>query len=172
MFDISMAEMAIVGIVALIVVGPKDLPRMFRSVGQFVGKARGMARQFQSAMNEAARQSELQDIKSAVDGVKAAADPIGSARKSARDYANSMLGDLDPSASQTGASQTEKPEVPHFEDEGAPDWMPPRTEPVRAVPPAEARAAAAAAAAREAGAQPAAAPASAGPTAAQTDKET
>ena len=51
MFDIGWSELMIIGVVALIVVGPKDLPMMFRKVGNFVGKARGMARDFQSAMN-------------------------------------------------------------------------------------------------------------------------
>jgi sec-independent protein translocase protein TatB len=48
---------------ALIVVGPKDLPGLLRSVGQWVGKMRGMAREFQSSMNEAARQTDLSKIR-------------------------------------------------------------------------------------------------------------
>ena len=62
MFDIGMSEMLVVGVVALIVVGPKDLPRMFRTVGEFTGKARRMAREFQSAMNKAADDSGVGDI--------------------------------------------------------------------------------------------------------------
>jgi sec-independent protein translocase protein TatB len=62
MFDIGMAEMAVIGVVALIVVGPKDLPQMFRKVGQFVGKARGMAREFQRAMEQAADESGVGEI--------------------------------------------------------------------------------------------------------------
>ena len=62
MFDIGMAEMAVIGVVALIVVGPKDLPQMFRRVGQFVGKARGMARDFQRAMDRAADDSGVGDL--------------------------------------------------------------------------------------------------------------
>ena len=64
MLDIGMSEMVIIGVVSLIVVGPKDLPQMFRKVGTFVGKARGMAREFQSAMHEAAENSGVNDIKS------------------------------------------------------------------------------------------------------------
>lgn len=71
MFDIGWSELMIIGVVALIVVGPKDLPMMFRKVGNFVGKARGMARDFQSAMNEAADQSGIKDL---ADSVKKAAD--------------------------------------------------------------------------------------------------
>tara|TARA_R110002124_G_scaffold48644_3_gene143432 strand:- start:3660 stop:4124 length:465 start_codon:yes stop_codon:yes gene_type:complete len=67
MLDIGMSEMVVIGIVALIVVGPKDLPQMFRKLGNFVGKARGMARDFQNAMHEAADQSGVNDIKSSFD---------------------------------------------------------------------------------------------------------
>ncbi len=71
MFDIGWSELMIIGVVALIVVGPKDLPVMFRKVGQFVGKARGMARDFQRAMDDAADQSGVKDIS---DSVKKATD--------------------------------------------------------------------------------------------------
>ncbi|WP_179380357.1 Sec-independent protein translocase protein TatB [Jannaschia marina] len=62
MFDIGWSEMMVAGVVALIVVGPKDLPRMFRALGEFTGKARRMAREFQSAMNDAAKDSGVGDI--------------------------------------------------------------------------------------------------------------
>lgn len=64
MFDIGWSEMLVVGVVALIVVGPKDLPRMFRTLGEVTGKARRMAREFQSAMNKAADDSGVGDIAS------------------------------------------------------------------------------------------------------------
>ena len=53
MFDIGWSEMLVVGVVALIVVGPKDLPKMFHTLGEMTGKARGMAREFQRAMDAA-----------------------------------------------------------------------------------------------------------------------
>ncbi|SFJ60982.1 Sec-independent protein translocase protein TatB [Jannaschia pohangensis] len=62
MFDIGFGEMLVVGVVALIVVGPKDLPKMFRTFGEFTGKARRMAREFQGAMNDAARDSGIDDV--------------------------------------------------------------------------------------------------------------
>ncbi|GAB4269187.1 MAG: hypothetical protein Kow0013_20580 [Pararhodobacter sp.] len=62
MFDIGWSEMMVVGIVALIVVGPKDLPKMFRTVGEFTGKARGMAREFQRAMDAAAKEAGVKDL--------------------------------------------------------------------------------------------------------------
>lgn len=67
MLDIGWSELIVIGVVALIVVGPKDLPVMFQRVGQFVGKARHMARDFQRAMNDAADQAGVKDLKKSVD---------------------------------------------------------------------------------------------------------
>ncbi|MDU8945908.1 Sec-independent protein translocase protein TatB [Ovoidimarina sediminis] len=61
MFDIGFMELLVIGIVALIVVGPKDLPGMFRTLGRFTAKVRGMAREFQRAMNDAADQSGMKE---------------------------------------------------------------------------------------------------------------
>jgi sec-independent protein translocase protein TatB len=62
MLDIGWSELLVIGVVALIVVGPKDLPKMFRALGQFTGKARRMASEFQSAMNAAADDSGVGDV--------------------------------------------------------------------------------------------------------------
>ena len=62
MFDLGMMELLVIGVTALIVVGPKDLPVMFRTVGQFVGRMRGMARDFQRAMNDAADETGMRGI--------------------------------------------------------------------------------------------------------------
>lgn len=62
MFDIGWTELLLIGIVALIVVGPRDLPGMFRTLGRFTGKAKAMARDFQRAMNEAADESGVADV--------------------------------------------------------------------------------------------------------------
>ena len=70
--NLSWMEMLVVGIVALIVIGPKDLPGLFRQVGQFVGKAKGMAREFSSAMNAAADEAGVHEINKTI---KAAANP-------------------------------------------------------------------------------------------------
>jgi len=60
--NFSLVELLVVGALALVVIGPKDLPKMMRSVGKFMGQARGMARQFQDSMSEAAREADLQEL--------------------------------------------------------------------------------------------------------------
>ena len=62
MFDIGYSELLVVAIVALIVIGPKDLPRVMRTVGQWVGRARGMARHFRSGIDTMIRESELEEM--------------------------------------------------------------------------------------------------------------
>ena len=62
MFDIGWSELMMIGIVALIVIGPKDLPDMFRTLGRFTSKARGMARDFQRAMESAANETGVKDV--------------------------------------------------------------------------------------------------------------
>ncbi len=62
MFDIAPSEMLVVAIVAIVFIGPKDLPRVMRFVGQWVGKGRTMARHFRSAMDEMVREAELAEM--------------------------------------------------------------------------------------------------------------
>ena len=83
--DFSWSEMMLVGIVALIVIGPKDLPGMFRELGRFTAKIRSMGREFSRAMEQAAKES---GVKEAADGLKAVTNPVGTglnAVKSAAD---------------------------------------------------------------------------------------
>ena len=72
MFDLGMTELLVVGVVALIVVGPKDLPVLFRKAGEFVGRMKGMAREFSSAMNAAADESGMKET---ADSLRSIADP-------------------------------------------------------------------------------------------------
>lgn len=62
MFDVAPTELLLVALVALIVIGPKDLPRAMRFVGNWVGKARGVARHFRSGIDEMVRQAELEEM--------------------------------------------------------------------------------------------------------------
>ena len=101
MFDLGWAELLVIGIVALIVVGPKDLPVLFRRVGQFVGKAKGMAREFSTAMNDAAEESGVREATSGLNkSLKAATNPLGTAMDGVKDAAKSLT-DFDPD-SETG----------------------------------------------------------------------
>jgi sec-independent protein translocase protein TatB len=71
--DLSPAHILIVVVVALIVVGPKDLPMLLRKIGQFMAKMRGMANEFRASFDEMARQSELDDLRKEVEAMRAAA---------------------------------------------------------------------------------------------------
>ena len=79
MFGLGWAEIMVAAIVGLIVIGPKELPVVFRKIGQFVGKAKGMARDFSRAMNDAADDSGLKDsmdtMNSMQEGIRNVKDP-------------------------------------------------------------------------------------------------
>ena len=70
MFDIGSSELVVIAVVAVIFIGPKELPAVLRTVGQWTGKARRMAAQFQSQFQEALREAELDDLKKSFDDVK------------------------------------------------------------------------------------------------------
>jgi sec-independent protein translocase protein TatB len=63
MFDIGWSEMLVILVVALVVIGPRDLPKVARQVGRWTGKARAMAREFQRSFDDMAREAELEEIK-------------------------------------------------------------------------------------------------------------
>ncbi len=67
---IGFSELLLLGLAALIIVGPKDLPMMMRRIGQFVGKGRAMAREFQAAFEDIARQSELDELRKEIMDLK------------------------------------------------------------------------------------------------------
>jgi sec-independent protein translocase protein TatB len=67
MFDIGWSELLLIGVVALIAIGPKELPGALRAVGQWTGKIRRMASEFQDQFREAMREAEMADIKKDVD---------------------------------------------------------------------------------------------------------
>jgi sec-independent protein translocase protein TatB len=87
MFEIGWEKILVVGVIALLVIGPKELPGVLRSVGQWVGKVRRMAAEFQSQFQEALREAELHDLKKTFDEATTAKDyglnldPLASVRK-------------------------------------------------------------------------------------------
>ena len=70
MFDIGWSELVVIAVVALIAIGPKELPGVLRMVGQWMGKARRMASEFQGQFQEAMREAEMADLKKSFDEVK------------------------------------------------------------------------------------------------------
>src|SRR5215470_233711 len=76
MFDIGWSELVVIGVVALIAIGPKELPGVLRMVGQWMGKARKMAAEFQSQFQEAMREAEMADLKKSFDEVREAASGL------------------------------------------------------------------------------------------------
>lgn len=70
MLDVGWSELLLIGIVALIVVGPEDLPRMFNALGRITARARSMAREFSRAMEDAAKSSGLDDAAKTLRDVK------------------------------------------------------------------------------------------------------
>ena len=78
MFDIGWSEFVVIAVVALIAIGPKELPGVLRMIGQWMGKARKMASEFQGQFQEAMREAEMADLKKSFDEVKEAATGLTS----------------------------------------------------------------------------------------------
>jgi len=79
MFDLGWSELLIIAVVAIVVVGPKDLPRALRAVGKWTGKMKRTARDFQRQFNDAIREAELDSVKKDVEAI-GRIDPIGDVR--------------------------------------------------------------------------------------------
>jgi sec-independent protein translocase protein TatB len=87
MFDISWGELLLIGVVALVVIGPKELPTVLRTLGQWMAKLRRMATEFQNQFHEAMREAEVADLKKQVEDMTSQAqnyanfDPVGDVRR-------------------------------------------------------------------------------------------
>ncbi len=101
MFDIGWSELLVIAVVAIIVVGPRDLPRMLRTVGQTVGKARRMAGDFRSQFDDALKEADLDDLKKDVDSLRslnpanALKKEIGSINEIGKDIKKSVEAPVD-----------------------------------------------------------------------------
>ncbi len=80
MFEIGWTELVVIAIVAIVVIGPKDLPRAMRFVGQWTGRMKKMAREFQGQFNEALREAELDSVRKDVEAI-GKMDPLAGVRK-------------------------------------------------------------------------------------------
>jgi sec-independent protein translocase protein TatB len=117
MFDIGWSELVVIAVVALIAIGPKELPGVLRMVGQWMGKARKMAAEFQGQFQEAMREAEMADLKKSFDEVKEAATGFTSGNLMTsleKDVSKALNVDaLDkPATSTTEAATMEPPATP------------------------------------------------------------
>jgi sec-independent protein translocase protein TatB len=120
MFDIGWSEFLVIGVVALVVIGPKDLPKALRALGFWVRKARTMSREFQSSVEQMMREAELDEVKKEVE--KAAAIDLDKEFKNTIDPTGSLEEALKP------------PELPRLDEPARAPTTPALTEPP---PPAE-----------------------------------
>jgi sec-independent protein translocase protein TatB len=121
MFDLDVSKMIIVGIVALAVIPPKDLPRVMRTVGQTLGKMRRMAAEFQGqfmdAMREVEREADLESVKKEFQAINDQAkidtsfDPVGMMREDMTKAVASPVGAAEAPGSELGKSELGKSEL-------------------------------------------------------------
>ena len=143
-FDVGWGELVLIGIVALIVIGPKELPTVLRTVGQWMTKIRRMAAEFQGQFQEAMREAEMADLKQHFDAIQDAAKDIRGF-----DPATHIRDQVE------GAAAEKPPDAPPAAPApSAPEPTPPATEAASAAP-APASAPAAAPSAEQPVAQPA-----------------
>jgi sec-independent protein translocase protein TatB len=108
MFDISWTEFLLIGVVALIVIGPKELPAVMRTLGQWTRKVRSMASDFQNQFHEAMREAEMADLKKQVDDMAqdfGKFDPL----KDVRDKVDAVSKDIEKSLDTAPAPKPAEP---------------------------------------------------------------
>jgi sec-independent protein translocase protein TatB len=117
MFDIGWSELVVIAVVALIAIGPKELPGVLRMVGQWMGKARKMAAEFQGQFQEAMREAEMADLKKSFDEVREAASGLtsggGLMTSLQKDVTDALrIDDVDKSAATTATEPPAAPTTP------------------------------------------------------------
>jgi len=112
MFDIGWGELVVIGIVALIAIGPKELPTVLRTIGQYMGKVRRMASEFQGQFQDAMREAEMADLKKHADDLNSTVsdlgnfDPVASAQKELNSAFEDKPSTSEPPATEPAASET------------------------------------------------------------------
>lgn len=113
MLDLGWSEMAVIALLALLVIGPKDLPKVLRTLGQFMRKARSLSREFQSGLDEMMRETELDEARRAIERtrpgqldreIRKAIDPGDEVEKELRE--------VDRAARDSGAAKPSGPAKP------------------------------------------------------------
>jgi sec-independent protein translocase protein TatB len=117
MFDLSWSELLIIGVIALLVIGPKELPGVLRSLGHWMGKVRRMASEFQSQFQEAMREAEVADVKQQFDdmtgslGDYAKFDPMDTVQKEVDGMIGDPFGDSAPAKPAAASPEAASPEA-------------------------------------------------------------
>ena len=109
MFDIGWSELVVIAVVALIAIGPKELPGVLRMVGQYMGKIRRMASEFQGQFQEAMREAEIAEMKQQFDDLSKTADNLN---------ATKMIGDLNKNVENALKLDPASPSAPVVETTG------------------------------------------------------
>lgn len=122
MLDFSWSELALIGVVALVVIGPKDLPKALRTAGVWVRKARSISREFQSSVEQMMREAELDEVKKQIESVSSidigkeiekAVDPTGDLAESLKPPEmpdlNKIVNDVEPPVSVAPAAEAIAP---------------------------------------------------------------
>jgi sec-independent protein translocase protein TatB len=123
MFDLGWGKIVIIAVIALVVIGPKELPAVLRTVGQWMGKIRRMAAEFQGQFQEAMREAEMADLKKSIDaitdatrGIGSGFDPLSSVTKNIESAFQEKPSETPPTPAATGEpagtpAQTTEPSV-------------------------------------------------------------
>ena len=127
MFDIGWSELVVIAVVALIAIGPKELPGVLRMVGQWMGKARKMAAEFQGQFQEAMREAEMADLKKSFDEVREAASGLTSGNLMTslqKDVTESLrIDDIDKPSETQATAAIEPPASPTTPEAPAPETL-------------------------------------------------
>jgi sec-independent protein translocase protein TatB len=117
------SEIVVIAVIALLVVGPKDLPKLLRQIGRFVGKMRGMADDFRSSFEDMARQSELDDLRKEVEALRTNRIPV-------LDDVRTEIGKIEADVSESltptthfysGSDEVSSPDAADFNEDAATD---------------------------------------------------
>jgi sec-independent protein translocase protein TatB len=117
MFDVGWIEMALIALIALLVIGPKELPKAMRSLAKWTRKARSMAREFQSGIDDMVRDADLEDTRKAIEAAKSfdigktmgeTIDPTGSLGDEAKELEHEMAREVAEDAGD-GAGESDAP---------------------------------------------------------------
>jgi sec-independent protein translocase protein TatB len=127
MFDLTSSKLLILAVVALIVVGPKDLPALLRTLGRYMGLIRRQANEFRAQFDEAMRESELADLKKEVESIgRDTQETLRDATQSVETHLGDVTREVNESLSEVDKAALQQPALlDTASTEPAPDGLPP-----------------------------------------------